>query len=128
VPFNESWGVIPNDKGRVLDPDTQRPLVGEYCTGWIKRGPTGVIGTNKPDAGETVASMVEDLARGAVLTPSHPGAQAAEALIRQRQPNFISYADWRRLNELEVTRGRAAGRPRVKFTRVPEILAALGRA
>jgi len=128
VPFNESWGVIPNDKGRVLDPDTQRPLTGEYCTGWIKRGPTGVIGTNKPDAGETVASMVEDLARDAVLTPSHPGAQAAEALIRQRQPNFISYADWRRLNELEVTRGRAAGRPRVKFTRVPEILAALGRA
>ncbi len=128
VPFNESWGVIPNDKGRVLDPDPQRPLVGEYCTGWIKRGPTGVIGTNKPDAGETVASMVEDLARGAVLTPSHPGAQAAEALIRQRQPNFISYADWRRLNDLEATRGRAAGRPRVKFTRVPEILAALGRA
>lgn len=128
VPFNESWGVIPNDKGRVLDPDTQRPLVGEYCSGWIKRGPTGVIGTNKPDAGETVASLVEDLARGAVLTPSHPGAQAAEALIRQRQPNFISYADWRRLNELEVTRGRAAGRPRVKFTRVPEILAALGRS
>ncbi len=128
VPFNESWGVIPNDRGRVLDPDTQRPLVGEYCTGWIKRGPTGVIGTNKPDAGETVASMVEDLARGAVFTPAHPGAQAAEALIRQRQPNFISYADWRRLNELEVARGRAHGRPRVKFTRVPEILAALGRA
>src|SRR2546430_17509550 len=66
VPFNESWGVILNDKGRVLDPDTKQPVLGEYTAGWIKRGPTGVIGTNKPDAAETVQCMVEDLARGAV--------------------------------------------------------------
>jgi ferredoxin--NADP+ reductase len=127
VPFNESWGVILNEKGRVLNPDSRQPVVGEYVTGWIKRGPTGVIGTNKPDAAETVAAMLEDLARGVILRPSHPDASAAEALIRQRQPNYFSYADWRRLNELEVARGRAAGRPRVKFTRVEEMLAALGR-
>ncbi|MFQ5829673.1 MAG: FAD-dependent oxidoreductase [Candidatus Methylomirabilia bacterium] len=127
VPFNESWGVILNEKGRVLDPDTRQPVVGEYTAGWIKRGPTGVIGTNKPDAAETVLCMVEDLARGVVLTPSRPDAGAAEELIRQRQPGHFSYADWLRLNELEVARGKATGRPRVKFTCVEDMLAALGR-
>jgi ferredoxin--NADP+ reductase len=127
VPFNEKWGVILNEQGRVLDPDTNVPVVGEYTGGWIKRGPTGVIGTNKPDAAETVACMMEDVGRGAILHPAHPEAAAAEELIRQRQPLYFSYGDWVRLNELEVTRGRAAGRPRVKFTRVKEMLAALGR-
>ena len=127
VPFNESWGVILNDKGRVLDPDTRLPIVGEYAAGWIKRGPTGVIGTNKPDAAETVECMFEDLARGAVLEPTRPEAAAAEALVRQRQPNYVSYNDWLKLNEIEVARGRAQGRPRVKLTSVEEMLAALGR-
>jgi len=127
VPFNESWGVILNVKGRVIDPDTKQPLAGEYTAGWIKRGPTGVIGTNKPDAAETVECMFEDLARGAVLQPSQPSAAAAEALVRQRKPTFFSWADWLRLNEIEVSRGRAQGRPRVKFVRVEEMLAALGR-
>jgi ferredoxin--NADP+ reductase len=127
VPFHESWGVILNEKGRVLDPGSRQPVVGEYAAGWIKRGPTGVIGTNKPDAAETVACMLEDLARGMILSPSHPEASAVEALIRQRQPNYLSYADWQRLNELEVARGRAVGRPRVKFIRIEEMLTALGR-
>ncbi|MBI2160266.1 MAG: FAD-dependent oxidoreductase [Candidatus Rokubacteria bacterium] len=127
VPFNESWGVILNEKGRVLDPCTKQPVVGEYTAGWIKRGPSGVIGTNKPDAAETVACMLEDLAQGTVLRPAHAEAAAAEALVRQRTPHCFSYADWLRLNELEVSRGRPQGRPRVKFTRVEEMLAALGR-
>src|SRR5437867_8679514 len=127
VPFNESWGVILNDKGRVLDPDTKQPVIGTYAAGWIKRGPTGVIGTNKPDAAETVECMFEDLARGAVLEPTRPAAAAAETLVRQRQPNFFSYADWLKLDAIEVSRGRAQGRPRVKLTRLDEILSALGR-
>jgi ferredoxin--NADP+ reductase len=127
VPFNDKWGVVLNEKGRVLDPASQQPLVGEYTAGWIKRGPTGVIGTNKPDAAETVAGMTEDVARAAVLAPAAPEAGAALALVRQRQPHFFSWEDWRRLNEIEVARGRAAGRPRVKFTRVEDMLAALGR-
>ena len=127
VPFNDSWGVILNDKGRVLDPDTKQPIVGEYTAGWIKRGPTGVIGTNKPDAAETVECMFEDLARGAVLEPTRPETAAAETLVRQRQPNFFSYADWLKLDAIEVSRGRAQGRPRVKLTRLDEILSALGR-
>jgi len=127
VPFHESWGVILNEQGRVLDPDTKQPVVGEYAAGWIKRGPTGVIGTNKPDAAQTVACMMEDLAAGRILKPEEPDAAAAERLIRGRQPRCVSYEDWLKLNELEVSRGRAAGRPRVKFTRVEDMLVALGR-
>jgi ferredoxin--NADP+ reductase len=127
VPFNESWGVILNDRGRVLDPDTKQPIVGEYTAGWIKRGPTGVIGTNKPDAAETVECMLEDLAHGTVLQPAHPEAAAAETLVRHRQPNFFSYPDWQKLDALEVSRGRAQGRPRVKLTSIEEMLAALNR-
>jgi len=127
VPFNESWGVILNEKGRVLDPETRQPIVGEYTAGWIKRGPSGVIGTNKPDAAETVACMMEDLAKGTVLHPEESDRASVEALLRQRQPRYFSYDDWRRLDELEVAAGRPGQRPRVKFTRVDEMAAALGR-
>ncbi len=127
VPFNESWGVILNEKGRVLDADTKQPVVGEYTAGWIKRGPSGVIGTNKPDAVETVACMMEDLANGATLEPSEPGGAAADRMIRERQPRCFSYEDWLKLNEMELSRGRAAGRPRLKFTSVEEMHTALGR-
>jgi ferredoxin--NADP+ reductase len=71
--------------------------------------------------------MVEDLARGAILHPSHPEPSAADALIRQRQPNCFSWEDWVRLDKLEVAGGRAVERPRVKFTRVADMLAALNR-
>jgi ferredoxin--NADP+ reductase len=127
VPFNDTWGVILNEKGRVLDPERKEPVVGEYTAGWIKRGPTGVIGTNKPDAAETVACMVEDLAHDRHLQPASPSREAVERLIRERQPRCLSYQDWLRLNELEVQRGKETGRPRVKFTRIEDMLAALGR-
>ncbi|GAB4535703.1 MAG: FAD-dependent oxidoreductase [Anaerolineae bacterium] len=127
VPFNEKWGVIMNEKGRVIDPDSQQPRVGEYTAGWIKRGPTGVIGTNKPDAAETATCMIEDVARGLILEPACPEIAAAERLVHDRQPHYFTYADWLRLDELEVARGLASGRPRVKFTSVEDMLAALGR-
>jgi ferredoxin--NADP+ reductase len=127
VPFYDAWGVILNEKGRVLDPDTKKHRLGEYTAGWIKRGPSGVIGTNKADAIETVNLMLEDLSSGITLNPTHPEPEAAEALIRQRQPNFFSYEDWLKLDEIERARGKAQGRPRVKFTSVKEMLAALGR-
>jgi ferredoxin--NADP+ reductase len=111
----------------VLEPDSREPRIGEYAAGWIKRGPSGVIGTNKPDAAETVASMMEDLGRDRLLAPSEAEPGAALALVGQRQPQHISWADWQRLDALEVARGRASGRPRVKFTRLEEMLAALGR-
>ncbi|MFQ5473804.1 MAG: FAD-dependent oxidoreductase, partial [Dehalococcoidia bacterium] len=116
VPFNERWGVILNEKGRVIDPDSQQPVVGEYCSGWIKRGPIGVIGTNKPDSVETVNCMLEDLAHGSILRPPEPQVSEAERLVRERQPNYFSFADWLRLDALEVANGRAQDRPRKKFT------------
>ena len=126
VPFDDKWGVVLNETGRVLDPESKHPLAGEYTAGWIKRGPTGVIGTNKPDALETVTAMLEDAAAGRTLQPAEPDRAAAERLLRQRQPRVIGYPDWLRLNALEVEAGRARGRPRVKLTRVDEMLAALG--
>jgi ferredoxin--NADP+ reductase len=128
VPFHESWGVILNDKGRVLDPASKQPITGEYTAGWIKRGPSGVIGTNKPDALETVECMMEDLSAGRVLEPAEPDPHAALRLIRERQPRHFTYQDWLRLDEIEVGRGRAVGRPRLKFTRVDDMHAALGRS
>ena len=127
VPFNDKWGVILNEDGRVINPGTQQPVVGEYTAGWIKRGPSGVIGTNKPDAAETATCMIEDVAKGFVLKPIQPDVAATERLVRERQPNYFTYADWLRLDELEVARGQAAGRPRIKFTSVDDMLVALGR-
>ena len=127
VPFHEKWGVILNEKGRVIDPDTKRPVTGLYAAGWIKRGPSGVIGTNKPDALETVECMMEDLAEGLTFHPSETQASAVEKLIRERKPNFVSWTDWQRLDEIEVRRGKQEGRPRVKFTKVEEMHEALGR-
>ena len=122
VPFDDRRGVIANDAGRVLDADRPEPVTGVYAAGWIKRGPTGIIGTNKPDALQTVKCMVADLADGKVLQPSGATAEAAAKLVRERQPGFFSYADWLQLNKVEVSKGEEIGTPRVKFTRVDEML------
>ena len=127
VPFNDKWGVILNEAGRVIDSETRRPVMGEYVAGWIKRGPTGVIGTNKPDAAETVEAMLEDLEKGAILQPPYPAPEAAENMVRQKHPGYFSYADWLRLDELECARGAPLGRPRVKFTSIEEMIAAIDK-
>lgn len=127
VPFNERWHVINNDKGRVIDTASKQPCVGEYTAGWIKRGPSGVIGTNKPDSVETVTNMLEDFRNGAILNPAQPEVNAAADLIKQRQPQYFSYADWKKLDALEVAKGQPLGRPRVKFTSVEDMIVALGK-
>lgn len=125
VPFDPGWNVIPNDCGRVLDPESRSPLTGLYAGGWIKRGPSGVIGTNKADAAESVQCMLEDLEAGRVLDPESPDAAAAERMILDRQPQTFTYEHWCRLDELETNRGEPLGRPRVKFTSVSEMWDAL---
>jgi ferredoxin--NADP+ reductase len=127
LPFEERRGTVPNVQGRVIDPATETPVPGVYVSGWIKRGPSGVIGTNKPDAGETVGAMLEDLDRGATLSPEAPGGDAVERFVRERRPACVSYDDWKRLDALEAGRGKPQGRPRVKFTSVEEMLEALRR-
>lgn len=121
VPFDTSWNVILNEGGRVLDPDTREHLTGQYTGGWIKRGPSGVIGTNKADAVETVQHMLEDLEAGGVLDPESPDPGAAERMISERQPQVFTYEDWCRIDELEIARGEELGRPRVKFTSVEQM-------
>jgi ferredoxin--NADP+ reductase len=121
LPFDERQGVIPNDAGRVLDRPGGSPRPGLYVAGWIKRGPTGVIGTNKPDAAETVASMLADRAAGQHLRPAAPRREALEATLAERGSRFISYDEWCRLDEEEVRRGSSAGRPRVKLARHEEL-------
>jgi ferredoxin--NADP+ reductase len=127
VPFNDRWGVILNERGRVIDPASKQPIVGLYTSGWIKRGPSGVVGTNKPDSVESVTCMLEDFSTGSILQPANADATSAEKFIRERKPDYFSYADWKRLDEMELEKGKACGRPRVKFTSVEEMRKALGK-
>ncbi len=126
VPFDEKNGVIPNKQGRVYDPKSEQLVTGVYAAGWIKRGPSGVIGTNKPDAQESVNLAMEDLKAGKVLCSSVSARETVDALLRERKVRFVTYQDWMRLDKLEVENGKKAGRPRVKFTRVEDMLKALG--
>ena len=122
IPFDERWGVIQNKRGRIVDPDKNIPLPGLYTSGWIKRGPSGVIGTNKLDANETVDCMIADLEKGIMLRPKFPEAAAAEKMVRQNQPKYILFKDWKHLDKIELERGDMQNRPRVKFTKINEML------
>ena len=125
VPFNENWGVIANKLGRVISSDDELPLTGLYTAGWIKRGPSGVIGTNKLDASETVKCMLEDFENGITLDPPQPEADAAEETIRIKQPEYIVFEEWLQMDELEVSLGRVKDRPRLKFTAIDDMLSAV---
>jgi ferredoxin--NADP+ reductase len=127
VPFDERTGVIPNKSGRIFDPETGEPVAGEYVVGWIKRGPSGVIGTNKKDAQETVDAMLADLLKaGDAATVAHrpqsPDPAAVESLLRVRQPDLVTYDGWTEIDRYERALGEPAGRPRVKLTRIEEML------
>ncbi|NYI75865.1 4Fe-4S dicluster domain-containing protein [Nocardioides panzhihuensis] len=123
LPFDERTGIIPNEGGRVYEGDPGHPITGLYCSGWIKRGATGVIGTNKIDARETVGALLDDHRAGALSEPPHAAGDIRQ-LVLARQPEVVDYATWRRIDEAEKARGREAGRSRVKFVSVEEMLAA----
>ena len=131
VPFDSGRGTIPNDGGRVVGADG-RPVAGEYVVGWAKRGPSGVIGTNKADAAETVRAMVEDRDAGVFAGCAAPGAGrgggggGVEALLLRRGVRWVDKAGWGRLDGCETRAGKARGRPRVKLCRVEEMLEAAG--
>jgi ferredoxin/flavodoxin---NADP+ reductase len=120
VPFDERAATIPNEGGRVVSPDGAYP--GEYAVGWIKRGPSGVIGTNKKDAQETVDALLEDLAEGAHLNPTNPDPDAIEELLSERVPTLVTYEGWSEIDRHERSLGEPYGRPRVKLTRIEELL------
>jgi ferredoxin/flavodoxin---NADP+ reductase len=123
VPFYDAWGVIPNDRGRVLiEHGSSQQLTGNYAVGWIKRGPTGIIGTNKPDAAQTVEALLEDLEGDRLLQPEAPARRTVVNLLRERGINYVTYEDWRFLDEVERARGSEIGRPRLKFAVVEDML------
>ncbi len=123
VPFDERSFVLPNDRGRVRGPDG-RPLPGVYAVGWIKRGPTGILGTNKRDAEETVACLAEDLAAGAIPQPPSPARDQIDALLAERKPDLVTIEGWRAIDGHELRSGREEQRPRVKLASREELLAA----
>jgi ferredoxin--NADP+ reductase len=120
VPFDQDRGTIRNDRGRVLD-ESDAPLSGVYCTGWIKRGPSGVIGTNKKDATETVALLLEDVEAGR-LAARGATAEAVGALLDERGVTRVMYPGWGAIDELERGRGEPLGRPRVKLCTWDQLL------
>jgi ferredoxin--NADP+ reductase len=122
VPFDQKRGTILNRQGRVLEGPDGPPRTGHYTAGWIKRGPSGVIGTNKKDAQETVDHLLADVAEGKLLEPDDPGAAAIENLLAERKSNFVSFSGWQKIDQAEVTRGEPHERPRVKFVKVDEML------
>jgi ferredoxin--NADP+ reductase len=126
VPFDEKRGLILNEGGRVLDSHDGGHKVGHYTAGWIKRGPSGVIGTNKKDALETVQHLLADVESGALLEPERPEPEAIEQLLGERGVRYVTFEDWQTINEAEVGRGEPHGRPRVKFVRVEEMLDTVG--
>ena len=125
LPFDESAAVVPNDGGRVVEPSTGTPVRGSYVAGWIKRGPTGFIGTNKSCAAETVHSLVADYNRG--LLADHEDGRAKPAaldkLVRSRQPAVVDADGWKAIDAAEIARG-GEDRPRDKFTVIADMLAA----
>ena len=118
VPYDERSGTIPNEGGRVLREDAA-PIAGVYCAGWIKRGPTGVIGTNKKDATDTVERLLED-ARASRLPPR--SGESIDALLAGRGVDVVTYSGWEAIDLLERSRGEPQGRPRVKLSSWDELL------
>ena len=124
IPFDDARGLIHNDGGRVHD-GSGDAVRGLYAVGWIKRGPSGVIGTNKKDAQETVDQLFADLEAGAIPEPELAGDRAAiEALLDERKPDHITFEGWQAIDAAEVEAGKPHGRPRVKFCRVDELVGA----
>jgi ferredoxin--NADP+ reductase len=119
LPYDPATGVVPNDRGRVLP--------GVYVAGWVKRGPTGFIGTNKSDAEETVEQLLDDLDAGNIPEPVSDAASIA-AVVRGRQPAMVDLAGWQAIDREEKRRGAAAGRPRVKIVDTDEMRRIAARA
>jgi ferredoxin/flavodoxin---NADP+ reductase len=116
LPFDDARGTVPHEAGRVCD--------GEYVVGWIKRGPTGIIGTNKRDAQETVNTLLGDLEAGRVLDPPRPEREELERLLDERKPDHVTYEGWEAIDHAERSAGEPHGRPRVKLCTFEELLGA----
>jgi ferredoxin--NADP+ reductase len=122
IPFDERRGLIRNEGGRVVDEDGHAQR-GEYVVGWIKRGPSGVIGTNKKDAADTVAKVREDAGADALGTPVADDPDHIAALIAERAPDAVAWGGWQAIDSAEKAAGEPHGRPRIKLIRVADLVA-----
>ena len=123
LPFDERRAVVPNDQGRVAGPGGA-PLPGVYCAGWIKRGPNGIIGTNKKDAAETIDALLADARAGRLPAVAEPAPEAIDRLLAERGAEVVDYDGWRRIDAAERARGEREGRPRAKLSSWEALLAA----
>ena len=122
IPFDSQAGVIPNEAGRIFDDGSH--LTGLYATGWIKRGPVGLIGHTKGDANETVECIIEDMGNGELLDPANPSEDAIIELLESKNIPFTTWDGWYRLDEHERALGAAEGRERVKVVEREDMIAA----
>ena len=127
IPFDDQRGVLPNETGRVLDPGSGTPLTGAYTAGWIKRGPSGVIGTNRWCAEDTVDALLEDWSAGRLDDPPSGGPEFS-ALVAERRPEALGLTEWKAIDAHERRAGRDEGRPRVKLVDIRDMLAAVETA
>ena len=120
LPFDERSATIPHDEGRITGSRN------EYVVGWIKRGPTGVIGSNKKDSQDTVDTLLEDLQTAELAEFGADHAEEIQRWLQQRQPHLVTNDHWKLLDEYERNAGQGSGRPRVKVTSVAEMLRVVG--
>lgn len=121
LPFSDQYGIIPNQGGRVMD--SEEIFTGWYVAGWIKRGATGIIGTNKPCSEETVKNLLEDLDQ---LNPCEvPNTEEVLRFLKDREVKVVTFADWKKIDAAEIERGVKIGKPREKFVRITGMLSAI---
>ncbi|AGF73502.1 FAD-dependent oxidoreductase [Corynebacterium halotolerans] len=122
VPFDAERAVIPNDGGRVLDPETDSPVPGLYATGWIKRGPVGLIGNTKSDAKDTTGMLLDDWKAGSLAAPAKPEENAVVEFLESRGIAVTTWEGWYRLDAAEREAGEAEGRERKKIVEWDEMV------
>jgi ferredoxin/flavodoxin---NADP+ reductase len=121
LPFSDQAGIIPNQAGRVMD--SEQIYSGWYVAGWIKRGATGIIGTNKPDSEETVKSLLEDLEH--LNACENPSTEAVLKFLKDREVRVVTFEDWKKIDAAEIARGVPLNKPREKFARITGMLSAI---
>jgi ferredoxin--NADP+ reductase len=123
LPFDDVTGTLSHRSGGVWDPATGESVVGIYCSGWIKRGATGTIGTNRTDSAETVDAILHDFAAGQLPEPRHGGQHLAD-LVAERRADVVDKQGWARIDQAERRSGREAKRPRRKLVHLDDLVAA----
>ena len=127
VPFDQVNGVIPNERGRVVNLGSGEVVQGQYVVGWIKRGPTGLLGTNKGDSGETVDAMLEDIQGQTAPMREEQEPDAIGSFLKSKEASYLTFSDWKELDLLEIEKGAALGKIRQKFVHLSDMLDALNK-